>query len=50
MILSASTGDKIYTDEEYIEALYQLYGDKEGFFDWVEQMEIPGDTKGYNVS
>ena len=39
-------GDKIYTDEEYIEALYQLYGDKEGFFDWVEQMEIPGDTKG----
>lgn len=26
--------------------LYQLYGDKEGFFDWVEQMEIPGDTKG----
>ena len=39
-------GDKIYTDEEYIEALYQLYGDKEGFFDWVEHMEIPGDTKG----
>ena len=39
-------GDKIYTDEEYIEALYQLYGDKEGFFDWVEQMEIPGDTRG----
>lgn len=39
-------GDKIYTDEEYIEALYQLYGDKEGFFDWVEQMEIPGDTNG----
>lgn len=39
-------GDEIYTDEEYIEALYQLYGDKEGFFDWVEHMEIPGDMDG----
>lgn len=39
-------GDRIYTDEEYIEALYQLYGDKQGFFDWVEQMQIPGDIEG----
>lgn len=39
-------GDKIYSDEEYIEALYQLYGDKDGFYDWVKQMEIPGDIEG----
>lgn len=39
-------GDKIYTDEEYIEALYQLYGEKDGFFNWIESMEIPGDIEG----
>lgn len=36
-------GNMIYTDEEYIEALYQLYGDKDGFFGWIDQMTVPGD-------
>ena len=37
--------EKIYTDEEFAEALFQLYGDKEGFYDWIEQMKIPGDIE-----
>ena len=38
--------DKIYSDEEFTEALFQLYGDKDGFYDWIEQMKIPGDIEG----
>ena len=37
--------EKIYTDEEFAEALFQLYGDKEGFYEWIEQMKIPGDIE-----
>ena len=38
--------DKIYSDEEFTEALFQLYGEKDGFYDWIEQMKIPGDIEG----
>ncbi len=38
--------DKIYSDEEFTEALFQLYGEKDGFYDWMEQMKIPGDIEG----
>lgn len=38
----------IYTDEEYLMSLYQMYGDKEGFFDWIKTTKIPGDVKGRN--
>ena len=38
--------DKIYSDEEFTEALFQLYGEKDGFYDWIEQMRIPGDIEG----
>ena len=38
--------DKIYSDKEFTEALFQLYGDKDGFYDWIEQMKIPGDIEG----
>ena len=38
--------DKIYTDEELAETLYQLYGEKKGFFDWLETLEVPGNTDG----
>ena len=37
--------DKIYSDEEFTEALFQLYGEKDGFYDWIEQMKIPGDIE-----
>ncbi|MBR4306132.1 MAG: hypothetical protein IKT78_04735, partial [Ruminiclostridium sp.] len=33
---------EIYTDEEFAEVLYQLYGEKEGFFSWFERLEVPG--------
>lgn len=36
--------DKIYSDEEFCEALFQLYGDKDGFYEWMSRMKIPGDT------
>ena len=38
--------DKIYSDEEFTEALFQLYGEKDGFYDWIEHMKIPGDIEG----
>jgi recombination DNA repair RAD52 pathway protein len=38
--------DKIYTDEEFAEVLYQLYGDKKGFFDWMKQLSVPGSVSG----
>lgn len=37
---------KIYTDEEFAETLYQLYGEKKGFFDWLKTLEVPGNTDG----
>ena len=36
--------DKIYSDEEFCEALFQMYGDKDGFYEWMSRMKIPGDT------
>ena len=36
--------DKIYPDEEFCEALFQMYGDKDGFYEWMSRMKIPGDT------
>ena len=35
--------DKIYSDEEFCEALFQMYGDKDGFYEWMSRMKIPGD-------
>ena len=37
--------DKIYSDEEFCEALFQMYGDKDGFYEWMSRMKIPGDTR-----
>lgn len=38
--------EEIYTDEEFVEALYQLYGDKKGFYDWLKNMKVPGTVNG----
>ena len=37
--------DKIYSDEEFCEALFQMYGDKDGFYEWMSRMKIPGDAR-----
>lgn len=37
--------DKIYSDEEFCEALFQMYGDKDGFYEWMSRMKIPGDVR-----
>lgn len=37
--------DAIYTDEEFVQALYQMYGDREGFYDWLAKVQIPGDVE-----
>ena len=37
--------DKIYTDEEFAEAMLQMYGDKEGFYEWMSRLRIPGDVE-----
>lgn len=36
----------IYTDEEFAETLYQLYGERKGFFNWLKTLEVPGNTDG----
>lgn len=38
--------NKIYTDEEFAETLYQLYGDKKGFYDWMKTLRVPGSVSG----
>ena len=37
--------DVFYTDEELVEALYLLFGEQEGFLDWMEDMTIKGDPQ-----
>ncbi len=34
----------IYTDKEFAEALYQLYGEQYGFYQWLDTVKIPGDV------
>lgn len=38
--------NKIYSDEEFAETLYQLYGDKKGFYDWLRTLKVPGTING----
>lgn len=42
----AKYDESIYTDEEFAETLYQLYGDKKGFFEWLKTVEVPGTING----
>ena len=36
----------IYSEEEFAETMYQLYGDKDGFYEWFANLGIPGDVSG----
>ena len=36
----------IYSEEEFAETMFQLYGDKDGFFEWFANLDIPGDVNG----
>ena len=38
--------EQIYTDEEFVEAMFQMYGDKDGFYEWLSTVKIPGDIVG----
>ena len=38
--------NKIYSDEEFAETLYLLYGDKKGFYDWIKTLKVPGSVSG----
>ncbi len=39
-------GEKIRSDDELVESLYQLYGEQEGFYSWLGTVKIFGDKDG----
>ncbi len=41
--------DVIYSDSELVESMYRMFGDKNGFFEWLSAVQVSGGDTGLDV-